>query len=63
MKRHGIYSCAECDNFRLNLASKPDKKAKMTVEGDFFAMHPIWILMMGIQQGLSLSPFPIHPKI
>ena len=26
VKRHGIYSCAECDNFRLNLASKPDSK-------------------------------------
>ena len=62
--QHGIYSCAECDNFKLYLASKPDsKKAKMNVEGDFVAVHAIWMLMMGIQQGLSLSIFPIQPKI
>ena len=40
MKRHGIYSCAECDNFRLNLASKPDKKSQDDCGRRFFCHAP-----------------------
>ena len=38
----------------IELLNQVAKKPKMTVEGDFVAVHAILMLMMGIQQGLSL---------